>query len=153
MTWSDGGSYCSREDDTDLVAFASKIDNAGGDCGVGPSKNTTGVTDNVLTLTYKSSDDEDLTKNALIKAYWLIHTKWTELTKVCEKVYAQNRQSNIERNNLQKINTELESKLKESQDEVVKLKAELEKMKKLVNMINYSSSKLDEILFVERIEK
>ena len=83
----------------------------------------------------------------------MIHTKWTELTKICEKMSTQIKQSNIETNNLQKINSDLESKLKESQDSVVTLNAELEKLKKSVKMLNYGSSKMDEILSARRIEK
>ena len=62
-------------------------------------------------------------------------------------------QSNIEKNNLQKINLDLESKLKKSQDRVATLKAKLEKMKKLVKMLSSGSSKLDEILSTGRMEK
>ena len=65
-TWSDGDSDGSREDDSDLVAFASRTDDAGPDGGVGSSKNSTGVTEGDPTLTYESSDDEDLTKESLI---------------------------------------------------------------------------------------
>ena len=54
---------------------------------------------------------------------------------------------------MQKINSDLESKLKESQDSVVTLNAELEKLKKSVKMLNSGSSKLDEILFAGRTEK
>ena len=57
----------------------------------------------------------------MIKAYQLIHTKWIELTKICEKMFSQIQQSNIEKNNLQKINSNLESKLKA-------LKTKLERM-------------------------
>ena len=47
----------------------------------------------------------------------------------------------------------MESKLKESQSNVTTLNAELEKMKKLVKMLNSGSSKSDEILSAERTEK
>ena len=47
----------------------------------------------------------------------------------------------------------MESNLKESQDNVVTLKVELEKLKKSVKMLNSGSSKLDEILFAGRTEK
>ena len=152
-TWSDGDSDGSREDDSDLVAFASRTDNAGGEGDAGSSKNTEGVSGSVPTLTYESSDDEDLTEDAMIETYRLIHAKWTELTKSYEKISAQNQQLNNEKNNLQKHNSELESKLKESQSSVTTLNAELEKMKKLVKMLNSGSSKLDEILSAGRTEK
>ena len=54
---------------------------------------------------------------------------------------------------MRKTNSDLESKLKESQDNVLTLKAELEKLKKLVKMLNSCSSKLDQILSAGRIEK
>ena len=70
-----------------------------------------------------------------------------------KKISAQNQQFNIEKNNWLKYNSELESKLNESQDSIATLNAELEKMKKLVKMLNSGSSKLDEILSVGRTEK
>ena len=152
-TWSDGDSDCSREDDSNLVAFASRTDDAGGDGGAASSKNTTSVTESVLTLTYESTDDEDLTEQALIEAYRLMHRKWTELTKCYEKISSQNQQLKNEKNHLQKHNSEFESKLKESQISVATLNAELEKMKMLVKMLNSGSSKLDEILSAGTIEK
>ena len=152
-TWSDGDSDGSREDDSDLVAFASRTDDAGPDGGAGSSKNSTGVTEGDPTLTYESSDDEDLTEQALIEAYRLMHRKWIELTKCYEKISAQNQQLNNEKNNLLKHNSELESKLKESQSSVTTLNAELEKIKRSVKMLNSGSSKLDEILSAGRTEK
>ena len=47
----------------------------------------------------------------------------------------------------------MESKLKESQRSVSTLNAELEKIKKLVKILNSGSSKLDEILSAGRTEK
>ena len=89
----------------------------------------------------------------MIEAYQLIHTNWIELTKVYEKVSTQLQQSNTEKNDLQKRNSELESKLKFIQESVATIYAEFEKMKKLVKILNSSSSKLDEILSVRRTEK
>ena len=152
-TWSDGDSDYCIEDESNFIVFASRTDDIGGDGGAGLSKNTAGVTKGVSTLTYESSDDKDLTEEELIQAYRLIHTKWTELTKICEKMSTQIKQSNIEKNNLQKINSDLDSKLKESQDSVITLKAELEKLKKSVKMLNSGSSKLDEILSAQITEK
>ena len=161
-TSSDEDSDYNIYDASNFIAFPSRSDVIGGDgarssssnTGVdGPSKNTASVTKGVPTLTYESNDDEHLIEEELIHAYRLIHTKWTELTKICEKISAQTQQSNIEKNNLQKLNSELESKLKESQDNVATLKAELEKLKKSVKMLNYGSSTLDEILSAGRIEK
>ena len=152
-TWSDGDSDYYIDDESNFIAFASRTDDAGGDGGAGLSKKTAGVSKGVPTLTYESSDDEDLTEEELIQAYRLIHTKWNELTKICEKMSDQIKQSNIEKNNLQKINLDLESKLKESQDSVATLKGELEKLKKSVKMLNSGSSKLDEILAAGRTEK
>ena len=90
LNTSDGDSDCNREDDADLVAFASRTDNAGGEGGAGSSKNTKVVPRSVPTLTYESSDNEDLTEDAMIEAYRLIHAKWTELTKSYEKISTQN---------------------------------------------------------------
>ena len=47
------------------------------------------------TLSYESSDDEDLTKEALIQAHRLLHFKWVELIKVNEKLSSQAIQSNM----------------------------------------------------------
>ena len=152
-TWSGRDSDCSKEDDTDMIAFASRSDVTGGDSGASSSRKATGVSKGVPTLSYESSDDEDLTEEELIQAYRLIHTKWTELTKICEKMSVQIKQSNVEKNELQKINSDLESKLKESQDSVATLTAELESMKKSVKMLNSNSSKLDEILNTGRTDK
>ena len=152
-TWSDGDSDYCIDDESNFIAFASRTDDAGGDGGAGLSKNTAGVTKSVPTLTCESSDDEDLTEEELIQAYRLIYTKWTELTKICEKMSVQIKQSNVEKNELQKINSDLESKLKESQDSVTTLTAELESMKKSVKMLNSGSSKLDEILNAGRTDK
>ena len=99
-TWSDGDSYCSREDETDLVAFASRSEGVAEEGGVSSPKDTAGITEGVATPVYESSDDEDLTEENLIEAYRLIHTKWTELTKICERMSTQIQQSNIEKNNL-----------------------------------------------------
>ena len=152
-TWSDEDSDCSKEDETNLVAFASRSDGAVEECAASSPKNTAGVTEDVATPVYESSDDDDLTEDNLFEAYQLIHTKWIELTEICERKTAQIQQSNIEKNNLEKKNSELESKLIESQGSVATLKAELEKMKKLVKMLNSGSSNLDEILSTGKIEK
>ena len=66
---------------------------------------------------------------------------------------AQIQQSNTEKNDLLKRNSELESKLKISQESVATHIAELEKMKKLVSILNSGYSKLDEILSAGRTEK
>ena len=95
-------------------------------------------------MVYKSSDDEDLTENALIRTYKLMHAKWNEVTKVNERVIGQVVQYNTKKNNLQKTISDPEVKLKESQTSVATLIAELESMKKLVKMLNFGSSKLDE---------
>ena len=148
-TSSDEDSDYNIYDASNFIAFPSRSDVIGGDgarssssnTGVdGPSKNTASVTKGVPTLTYESNDDEHLIEEELIHAYRLIHTKWTELTKICEKISAQTQQSNIEKNNLQKLNSEFESKLKESQDNVATLKAEIEKLKKSLKMLNSGSS-------------
>ena len=70
-TWSDGDSDYCIDDESNFIAFASRIDDTGGDGSVGLSKNTAGVTKGVSTLTYESSDDEDLTEEELIQAYRL----------------------------------------------------------------------------------
>ena len=49
--------------------------------------------------------------------------------------------------------SDLEKKLNESQEKETELTTELENMKKLVRMINSGSSKLDEVLAVERLDK
>ena len=124
-TWSGWDSDYNIDDESNFIAFASRSDVTGGDGtrssssnigGDGPLKNTADVPKVIPTLTYESSVDEDLTEEELIQAYRLIHTKWTELTKICEMMSAQIKQSNIEKNNLQKINSDLESRLKGSQD-------------------------------------
>ena len=74
-TWSDGDSDCSKEDNTDLVAFASRSDGVGEEGGASSSKNTIGVTEGVATPVYESCDDEELTEDNLIEAHWLIDTK------------------------------------------------------------------------------
>ena len=112
-----------------------------------------GVSGGVQTRVYKSSDDEDLTEEELIQAYRLIYTMWTELTKVCEKTSLQIQQSKIGKNNLQKTIVDLESKLKESQDNVATLNGELESIKRSVKMLNSDSSKLDKILATGRSDK
>ena len=82
-----------------------------------------------------------------------MHKKWNEVTKAYERLTGQIVQSNIEKNNLQKTNSDLEVKLNESETSVTTLTAKLESMKKLVKMLNSDSSKLDEILTVERTDK
>ena len=92
-TWSDGDSDCSKEDDTDFVAFASRSDDVSEEGGASLLKNTAGVAEGVATPIYESSDDEDLSQDNLIEAYRLIHTKWIELTKICERKTAQIQQT------------------------------------------------------------
>ena len=126
-TWS---SDYSKEDEANFTTFAFRTDNAGVEEAGGSSGVASGVSGSGKTLVYESSDDEDLTEENLIEAYRLIHTKWIELTKICERKTAQIHQSNIEKNNLQKTISDLEVKLKESETSVTTLTVELESMKK-----------------------
>ena len=142
-----------KEDESNFTTFASRTDNAGVEETGGSSSVGSGGLGGVQTLVYESSDNEDLTEEELIHAYRLIYTKWTELTKVYEKMSAQIQQSNIEKNNIQKTVSDLESKLKESQDNVATLNGELESMKRSVKMLSSGSSKLDEILAARRSDK
>ena len=83
-----------------MIAFAFRFDVAGGNGGASSSRKAAGVFEGVPTLTYESSDEEDLTEEELIQAYRLIRTKWAELTKICEKMSDQIKQSNIKKNKL-----------------------------------------------------
>ena len=74
-TWSDKDSDYSREDDTNLVAFACRTDNVAREGSAGSSKSTVGAPGSVPTMTYENSDNEDLTEDAMIEAYRLIHAK------------------------------------------------------------------------------
>ena len=68
------------------------------------------------------------------------------MAKANEKLIGQIIQFRIEKNNLKRTISDLEDKLKESQTNVVTRTAELEGMKKSVKLLNFGSSKLDEIL-------
>ena len=149
-TWSED---YSKEDEANFTAFASRTDNAGVEEAGGSSGVASGVSGSGKTLVYESSDDEELTEEALIQSYKLMYKKWNEVTKAYERLTGQIVQSNIEKNNLQKTISDLEVKLKESETSVTTLTAELESMKKSVKMLNSGSSKLDEILTVGRSDK
>ena len=85
-TWSDDDSDCSKEEEADFVAFASKFDYTSvaraGSSTVVPSGVSSDVPSGDQTLTYESSDDDELIEEALIQGYVLLHFKWIELTKL-----------------------------------------------------------------------
>ena len=72
--WSDEDFDCSNDDDN-FLAFASKIDNTGAIETESSSRVPSGVPSGVPILSYESNDGEDLTKEALIQAFMLLHTK------------------------------------------------------------------------------
>ena len=83
-----------------------------------------GVSSGVPILSYESSDDKYLTEEALIQAFKLLYTKWTESTKMNEKLSSNIVQSHMEKKNLEmaivdlwKTNVDLESRLKQSHNE------------------------------------
>ena len=76
-TWSDGDSDYSKEDEANFTAFASISNNAGVVETGGSSGVASGVSGGVQTLEYESSDDEELTEEALIQSYKLMHKKWS----------------------------------------------------------------------------
>ena len=51
---------------------------------------------------YESSDDEELTQEALIQFYKLMHKKWSEVTKANKKLIGQIVQCNIEKKQSEK---------------------------------------------------
>ena len=57
------------------MAFASRTDNAGVEEAGGSSGVASGVSRSGKTLVYESSDDEELTEEALIQSYKLMHKK------------------------------------------------------------------------------
>lgn len=102
-------SFASRSDETSIVETRSTF-------GV-----SSGVSSDVLTLTYDSGDDENLTKEALIQACRLLHRKWTGSMKLNEKLTIQVAQSNMNIYSIQKIVFDMEKKLKQSQDKEAEL--------------------------------
>ena len=75
------------------------------------------------------------------------------MAKAHERLTGQIVQSNIKKNNLQNTISDLEFKLNESEISITILTAELESMKKSIKILNYGSSKLDEILAAGRSDK
>ena len=73
--WSDGDSDYNKEDEANFTAFASRSDNAGVEETGGSSGVVFGDSGSVQTLAYESSDDEELTQEALIQSYKLMHKK------------------------------------------------------------------------------
>ena len=111
---SDKDSDYNKDYEYNFIAFASKSDYSGSAEIDGSSSVVSCHSRGVQTMVYESIDDDNLTENALIQSYKLMHAKWNEVTKVNERLTGQVVQSNIEKNNLQKTISDLEVKLKES---------------------------------------
>ena len=73
--WSDGDSDYNKEDEANFTAFASRSDNAGVEETGGSSGVASGGPRGVQTLVYERSDDEELTQEAIIQSYKLMHKK------------------------------------------------------------------------------
>ena len=82
-----------------------------------------------------------------------MYKKLTDLAKLNEKLTDQVAQFDIDRNNLQKIVSDFEKKLKVSREKEAELTTELENIKKSVRMLNSGLSKLDETLAAGRPDK
>ena len=72
VTWSED---YNKEDESNFTAFTSKSDNAGVVQTGGSSGVTSSVSGGVQTLEDESSGNEQLTKEAIIQSYKLMHKK------------------------------------------------------------------------------
>ncbi|KAH6797199.1 hypothetical protein C2S52_021753 [Perilla frutescens var. hirtella] len=107
------------------------------------------VPDSMVEKISECSDDEkdeEFSVESTMEAYKKLHSSWIMVVKVNEDLLKENSNLLKERDNLSTHLNEVQNELLQSRNSTQALNGELQHLKKLVKMMNYGSSQLDEIL-------